>query len=82
MSRTFRRDIDEYDDYICDDDNQGKGTLQVSKKLSTRDGKPGHKSPSWFKKLESRKRRARRKASLQNNTEQPVEKQSDDWNWA
>lgn len=82
MSRTYRRDEEEYETFDNEhDESRGKGKLQIKKQLNTREGKPGSKSPSWYKKQRSRQRRARRKASLQNSILQPVEKRDNDWNW-
>lgn len=86
MSRTYRQDPDNIESYESDDPEElgskGKGRLSLSKKLKGRDKKPRSKSSSWYKKMRSQQRRAKRKASLQNSPElHPIEKKDNDWDW-
>ena len=88
MSRTFRRDL-----FAFDFDSDGAettsdvfGTLNVERlfdnKKDNRDRKPWGKSPAQFKKFQERQRRAKRKAALRAGKEPPVEKKTNDWEWA
>lgn len=90
MSRTYRKDPYEHEpDFVpgelgpeIEDTDKSIGELSIERKLkSKRDGKHFTKSPAWFKKQRERARRRKRKLSIKNGQESPIEKKNNDWDW-